>query len=302
MHRVYREYERRKEAEGLIDFEDLLELAVRLFESDDAGARRRSARSTARSRSTSTRTSTCCSRRCSTCGSATRDDLCVVGDDYQSIYAFTGAAPEQLLGVAAALPARDRRPARGELPLDAAGARAREPARAEARRRREGAARRRCADGPEPVVRAFATAEAEGARDRRARSARSAGAARGDRDPLPHERAPDRLRGGCCTTRGIPFQGASLLERDAARRLLRRLERDGRRRRRRGACAPRRSTPAGSGSCPTSSASASSSRQTDLARLVSLAEELRRRARPSSSPSCGGASTRAATARAACIC
>src|SRR5207248_11028744 len=31
-----------------------------------------------------------------------RDDLCVVGDDYQSIYAFTGAGPEHLL----ALPAR----------------------------------------------------------------------------------------------------------------------------------------------------------------------------------------------------
>jgi hypothetical protein len=27
-----------------------------------------------------------------------RDDLCVVGDDYQTIYAFTGASPEHLLG------------------------------------------------------------------------------------------------------------------------------------------------------------------------------------------------------------
>ena len=56
MARVYAEYERRKEAEGLLDFEDLLERAVRLFEDDDARARRRSARSTARSPSTSTRT------------------------------------------------------------------------------------------------------------------------------------------------------------------------------------------------------------------------------------------------------
>jgi len=38
MQRVYREYERRKAAEGLIDFEDVLELTVRLFE-DDAEAR-----------------------------------------------------------------------------------------------------------------------------------------------------------------------------------------------------------------------------------------------------------------------
>ena len=65
---------------------------------------RRSATATARSRSTSTRTSTCSSRRCSSSGSATRDDLCVVGDDYQSIYAFTGASPERLLGVAARFP------------------------------------------------------------------------------------------------------------------------------------------------------------------------------------------------------
>ncbi len=53
----------------------------------------------ARSRSTSTRTSTCCSRRCSTSGSATRDDVCVVGDDYQSIYGFTGASARWLLGL-----------------------------------------------------------------------------------------------------------------------------------------------------------------------------------------------------------
>src|SRR5436190_5372671 len=34
MQRVFREYERRKEANGLIDFEDVLELAVRLFHDD----------------------------------------------------------------------------------------------------------------------------------------------------------------------------------------------------------------------------------------------------------------------------
>src|SRR5207249_3189455 len=31
-------------------------------------------------------------------GLGARDDLCVVGDDYQTIYAFTGASPEHLLG------------------------------------------------------------------------------------------------------------------------------------------------------------------------------------------------------------
>src|SRR2546429_5068596 len=38
MARVHRDYERRKEAEGLIDFEDLLERTVRLFESDEETA------------------------------------------------------------------------------------------------------------------------------------------------------------------------------------------------------------------------------------------------------------------------
>src|SRR6202043_3265799 len=34
-----------------------------------------------------------------------RDDLCVVGDDYQSIYAFTGASPRWLLGLERRFPA-----------------------------------------------------------------------------------------------------------------------------------------------------------------------------------------------------
>ena len=43
MLRVYREYERRKADQGYVDFEDLIELAIRLFDADegalDAGAR-----------------------------------------------------------------------------------------------------------------------------------------------------------------------------------------------------------------------------------------------------------------------
>src|SRR4029078_12953143 len=33
-----------------------------------------------------------------------RDDLCAVGDDYQSIYGFTGASPQWLLGLATRFP------------------------------------------------------------------------------------------------------------------------------------------------------------------------------------------------------
>ena len=119
---------------------------------------------------------------------------------------------------------RTRRcPAGGELPLDAAGARAREPARAEARRRREDAARdasrtarsRRCGRSRRrrPRPRSWSSG-----------SARAGVPARGDRDPLPHERAAGRLRGGAARGRGIPYQGAALLAREAARRVLRALE------------------------------------------------------------------------------
>jgi DNA helicase II / ATP-dependent DNA helicase PcrA len=95
---VFAGYERRKEAQGLVDFEDLLELAVRLYDEDER------ARETFRAR-----------YRAFTVDEyqdvnllqqsllerwlGERDDLCVVGDDYQSIYSFTGATPEHLLGM-----------------------------------------------------------------------------------------------------------------------------------------------------------------------------------------------------------
>ena len=50
-----------------------------------------------------------------------RDELCVVGDDYQTIYSFTGASPEHLLGFPRPLPERHRRAARGEPSLLAPG-------------------------------------------------------------------------------------------------------------------------------------------------------------------------------------
>ena len=43
-----------------------------------------------------------------------RDDLCVVGDDYQTIYSFTGASPDHLLRVHGAVPERDRSSASSE--------------------------------------------------------------------------------------------------------------------------------------------------------------------------------------------
>ena len=52
---VFRRYEAQKERQGRIDFEDLLELAIRLYD-EDAEARGSSASATGRSRWTSTRT------------------------------------------------------------------------------------------------------------------------------------------------------------------------------------------------------------------------------------------------------
>jgi DNA helicase II / ATP-dependent DNA helicase PcrA len=98
MHRVYREYERRKEEAGQIDFEDLLERAVRLFEEDEQ------ARTLVRER-----------WRAFTVDEyqdvnllqqalldqwlGDSDELCAVGDEWQSIYGFTGASPAWLLAL-----------------------------------------------------------------------------------------------------------------------------------------------------------------------------------------------------------
>ena len=152
-----------------------------------------SARSTGRSRSTSTRTSTCSSSAARALARRERRALRRrrrLPVDLR-VHGRRAGAPARC---ARALPAGDDRAARGELPLDPAGAGAREPPRTAARRCGEGAAadaRRRPGAGGASVC----VAARGGRRDRRG-DPRLAGAARGDRDPLPHERAPDRFRRG----------------------------------------------------------------------------------------------------------
>jgi DNA helicase-2/ATP-dependent DNA helicase PcrA len=98
MARVFREYERRKSAAGRADFEDLLELAIRMYEESPQALerfrRRYHAFTVDEYQDVNLLQQTLLERWL-----GDRDDLCVVGDDYQSIYGFTGASPEHLLAV-----------------------------------------------------------------------------------------------------------------------------------------------------------------------------------------------------------
>ncbi len=95
---VFSGYERRKEAQSLLDFEDLLELAVRLYDEDEP------ARETFRARYHAFTVDeyqdvNLLQQSLLDRWLGERDDVCVVGDDYQSIYSFTGATPEHLLAM-----------------------------------------------------------------------------------------------------------------------------------------------------------------------------------------------------------
>ena len=96
MHRIYEGYERRKASMGRLDFEDMLGLALRLFdEHPDAAEQVRSrfaAFTVDEYQDVNPLQAGLLERWL-----GDRDDLCVVGDDYQTIYAFTGASPEHLL-------------------------------------------------------------------------------------------------------------------------------------------------------------------------------------------------------------
>ncbi len=98
METVFREYERRKTAAGRIDFEDLLERTVSMFETDDH------AREAFRERVCAVTVDeyqdvNLLQQALLELWLGGRDDLAVVGDDYQSIYAFTGATPQYLLSM-----------------------------------------------------------------------------------------------------------------------------------------------------------------------------------------------------------
>jgi DNA helicase-2/ATP-dependent DNA helicase PcrA len=222
MHRVYRTYEERKSANGYVDFEDLLVLAIQLFDDDpNALAEVRSryrAFTVDEYQDVNLLQQTLLERWL-----GESDELCVVGDDYQSIYSFTGASPEHLLGMPERYPhatvvrlEENYRSSPQVLEL----ANTLVPKLGGA----EKVLRAVRAPGPEPVNAALMTAEDE-ARwvAERVHELHAEG--------VPHEEMAVLSRTNARLAdfeeafheAEIPFQGSSLLQREAARRLLKRL-------------------------------------------------------------------------------
>jgi DNA helicase-2/ATP-dependent DNA helicase PcrA len=262
--RVFREYERRKDAEGLLDFEDLLERTARLLEKDAE------VRAAVHDRWRAFTVDeyqdvNLLQQSLLDLWLGDRDDLCAVGDDYQAIYGFTGASAEWLL----ALPRRSP---------DAHVVRLERNYRSTAQvielanrlvPRLGGSAKTLAPtlpDGPEPVVGPGLSVVAH------VRQLLAEG--------LPLEQMAVLVRTNARTSEfeeafhdaGIPFQGASLLARDAARQLLKAL------RGRRGPAAEVvRELAVRQGllaEVPEKLGEREQTRQADLARLVRLAEHL----------------------------
>jgi DNA helicase II / ATP-dependent DNA helicase PcrA len=222
MRRVFRFYEAGKEESGFVDFEDVLELAVRMFDEDEhalAEVRQRYRSFTVDEyQDVNLLQQTLLDRWL-----GPGEELCAVGDDYQSIYAFTGATPGYLLG----LPKRYPRATVIRLETNYRST----PEVLELANRivpalggAEKVLRASHASGPPPLLRAFATDEAERAfvvEHVRALHA----------DGVPYEQMAVLCRTNARLAdfeepfheAKIPFQGAALLAREAARQLLKRL-------------------------------------------------------------------------------
>ena len=219
MKRVYERYELLKREQGLMDFEDLLERTIEVFEDDRVAAEFRE-----RYRAFTVDEYQDVNLLQQTLLDAwlgARDDLCVVGDDYQSIYGFTGATPEHLLGVP------ERFPHAAVIRLEE-NYRSTPEVLALANRLvpklggAEKVLRPVRPNGPAPEVRPFATPEGEAAH--LVEHIRAAGCELEEIAILcrTHARLADFE--AVLAEAGIPHQGAALLTRDAARRVLRALD------------------------------------------------------------------------------
>jgi DNA helicase-2/ATP-dependent DNA helicase PcrA len=222
MVRVFREYERRKEEAGAVDFEDLLALAIELLEHQpDALAEVRD-----RYRAFTVdeyQDVNLLQQTLLELWLGDGDELCAVGDDYQSIYAFTGATPEHLL----ALPTRFPHATVVRLEANYRSS----PQVLELANRltpRLGGAEKTLREtlpaGPEPELRGFDDADAEGAFVvERVRELHAAGLPLEEMAVLVRLNARSADFEELFSGAEIRFQGTALLTRDAARQLLKAL-------------------------------------------------------------------------------
>ena len=214
-----------------------------------------------------------------------RDDLCVVGDDYQAIYSFTGATPRYLLGMPRRFPhatvVRLEENHRST-PQVLAFANRLVPQLGGAEKRLSAVR----TDGPEPVVSLAADREAEAAAVlARVRALRAEGVPYEEMAVLVRINARSEDFEEAFAGGGVPFQvrGGAFLGRPAARRVLAAL-----RGREEQAAAAVRAVALDQGwveVVPEGVGDEEATRQADLARLVRLAEEFggtarRLRARP----------------------
>ncbi|MFL6017065.1 MAG: ATP-dependent helicase [Gaiellaceae bacterium] len=260
MRRVYRQYEERKNAAGYVDFEDLLELAIGMYSEDEvalAMVRERFRAFTV----DEYQDVNLLQQTLVELWLGAGDELCVVGDDYQSIYAFTGASPAHLLAMPGRFPhanvirLEDNYRSSPQV-LELANRLVPELGGAEKTLR---ATR---ADGPEPVLRACED-EARFAVEQ----IRALGIAHDEVAVLCRTNARLVDFEEALNEAGIPAQGASFLGRESARFVLRRLESPADVRRLAGERGWLESPPDKLGE-------REAVRQSDLTRLVRLAEEL----------------------------
>jgi DNA helicase II / ATP-dependent DNA helicase PcrA len=208
MLRVYREYERRKAEAGQLDFEDLLARAVTLLESDEAAAalvRERWLAFTV----DEYQDVNLLQQALLDQWLGGRDELCAVGDDWQSIYGFTGASPSWLLGLPQRFP--HARVVRLEESYRST------PQVIAVANKLAPKLRTTLADGPEVEI-APAVDIPTRIRELAIPLENVAVLVRTNARAVDYEEAFHDA--------GIPFQGVSLLDRDAARRLLRVLPRE----------------------------------------------------------------------------
>ncbi|MEP6909185.1 MAG: ATP-dependent DNA helicase UvrD2 [Actinomycetota bacterium] len=269
MVKVYRDYERRKADQGYVDFEDLLEMAIRLFDAD-AGALeqvrdRYRAFTVDEYQDVNTLQQTLLDRWL-----GDRDELCAVGDDYQSIYAFTGASPEHLLSMPTRYPGatvvRLEENYRST-PEVIAFANRLVPRLGGA----EKVLRATLPSGDAPVTRSFRETEDEATFIvERMRELHAAGTAYEDMALLYRTNARSADFEEALTDAKIPFQGAAFLTRDGAKQLVKALRGSG------GSVAEVRHAAVGQGMLdviPDKLGEREVTRQNDLARLVRLADE-----------------------------